>query len=142
MIDNQTHTDMEILPFEQWTEEEQLFTYISDTHKSAYGYRPRGKYNGLSVEELREELEFLRGVAQEQMNYEKQMERESYERFLSNLQSVIESGAGDEETALRWMIEAEDDLMDAGHFMWRHGFSQYSDYGRELKQKIEPLITY
>ena len=42
--------------WDQLSEKEQLLQYISDTHKSAYGFRPRGpQYDNMSVEELRAE---------------------------------------------------------------------------------------
>ena len=43
--------------WEQLTEREQLLTYISDVHKDAYGFRPRGSYDNYSVVELRAELD-------------------------------------------------------------------------------------
>ena len=45
--------------WEELTEREQLLTYISDVHKDAYGFRPRGSYSDYSVVELRAELDSL-----------------------------------------------------------------------------------
>ena len=45
--------------WDQLSEKEQLLQYISDEHKSAYGFRPRGSYDHMTVVELRAELTHL-----------------------------------------------------------------------------------
>ena len=45
--------------WEELSEKEQLLTYISDVHKDARGFRPRGMYNDYSVPELKKVLDDL-----------------------------------------------------------------------------------
>ena len=51
--------------WDDYTEQEQLLTYISDVHKDAYGFRPRGQYDDWSVEDLKVELDRLVDYANE-----------------------------------------------------------------------------
>ena len=63
--------------WEDLSERDQLLTYISDTHKDAYGFRPRGLYNDMSVQELKVELDRLYEAASEEADRMQNLEKES-----------------------------------------------------------------
>ena len=52
--------------WEELSEKEQLLTYISDVHKDAYGFRPRGDWTDWTVPELKKELDRLYDAAHEE----------------------------------------------------------------------------
>ena len=99
--------------FKEWDELpelEQLQSTYSDAYKDAYGFRLRGmsseQWN--SVEWLKAELEFLNGEVARRITEEEEYEKVAIERFEKSVASMIEAGAKDRETALRWIFEAED----------------------------------
>lgn len=85
-----------------------LSSFISDAHKDAYGFRPR-HYN--MAEMPMAELEALaddmvcavaRAVAEE--NDREAAVRAAFEAGVAKVRAM---GAGDRETAVRWLVEAE-----------------------------------
>jgi len=93
------------------TEREELLTLISDLYKDVYGCRPRGIFSDCTVEELRAEFDSLCESNERKMAEDAQMEAEAAEEFEKRVSETIAMGAGDRETALRWIFEA-DDLME------------------------------
>ena len=100
------------------SEKEQLLTYISDVHKDAYGFRPRGLYNDLSVPELKLELDKLYEAASEEADRIHLMETQAWKALKSHYANLVDMGAKDFRQALAWDMEAEDViLVDAGHYV-------------------------
>ena len=62
--------------WEELSEKEQLLTYISDVHKDAYGFRPRGDWTDWTVPQLKEELDRLYDAAHEEAVRIETMEKE------------------------------------------------------------------
>ena len=125
----------------QLSEKEQLLQYISDAHKDAYGFRPRGQYgDDWSVEELRVELDRLCDYANEVYELEKAREVERLEEFEANLVKLMNCGAKSRMEALRWIIEADEDAQrDPGYFMYMNGFSEYTNDA--AKYLLQDIIT-
>ena len=96
--------------WEELSELEQLQSTYSDAYKDAYGFRPRGmsseQWN--SVEWFKQELEFLNGEIARRISEEEDGEKLAIERFEKSVVSMIEAGAKDRETALRWIFDAEE----------------------------------
>jgi len=130
--------DIMIKEWEELTEQEQLLQYISDMHKSAYGSRPRGGYDHMSVEELKVELDKLSNIANDVYEQEKAYEEECADEFDSLVLSIQASGAGNRETALKWLLESSDCGGDLEYFIWGHGFL-FTDRGQALKQELAEL---
>jgi len=64
------------------TEKQDLLTYINDTHKALYGYRPRFDYDwvkDVSLDNLRKEANYLEGEIVESIQQDK---RDAHERML------------------------------------------------------------
>ena len=125
--------------WDELTEREQLLTYISDVHKDAYGFRPRGKYgDDWTVEELKEELDRLVDYANEVYEQEQIAAEKAADAFDEQILAVQASGAGNREQAIKWLVEADEDAQyDPGYFMYLNGFSEYTnDAARYLLQDI------
>ena len=127
--------------WDQLSEKEQLLQYISDAHKDAYGFRPRGQYgDDWSVEELRVELDRLCDYANEMYELEKAREVERLEEFEATLVKLMNCGAKSRMEALRWIIEADEDAQrDPGYFMYMNGFSEYTNDA--AKYLLQDIIT-
>ena len=102
------------------SERDQLLTYISDTHKDAYGFRPRGLYNDMSVQELKVELDRLYEAASEEADRIQNLEKESWKELKSHLANLVNMGAKDFRQALDWDMQAEDCVHE--------GFKDYGFY--------------
>ena len=106
--------------WEDLSERDQLLTYISDTHKDAYGFRPRGLYNDMSVQELKVELDRLYEAASEEADRIQNLEKESWKELKSHLAKLVNMGATDFRQALEWDMQAEDCVHE--------GFNDYGFY--------------
>ena len=123
------------------SEREQLLIYISDVHKDAYGFRPRGKYgDDWTVEELKEELDRLVDYANEVYEQEQIAAEKAADAFDEQILAVQASGAGNREQAIKWLVEADEDaLWDIEHYVWKQGFL-FTDRGRALVKEIADLF--
>ena len=101
--------------WEQLTEREQLLTYISDVHKDAYGFRPRGSYDNYSVVELRAELDRLCEIAEEEYKLQQEREAEAYKALHKHFADLVNMGARDFKQALAWDMQAEDCIQSCGY---------------------------
>ena len=113
--------------WEQLTEREQLLTYISDVHKDAYGFRPRGSYDNYSVVELKAELDRLCEIAEEEYKRQQELEAEAYKALHKHLADLVSIGARDFKQALAWDIQAEecehDGFIDFGFYCYKKGIA-------------------
>ena len=127
--------------WDELSEKEQLLQYISDEHKRAYGVRPRGQYDHLSVEELEVELKRVNAYANEVYEREQALEEESADEFEALVKTIQHSGADTRETALRWLVSATPgNNWDLEHFVWQHGFL-FTDRGRALVKELKEIYT-
>jgi len=123
------------------SEREQLLIYISDVHKDAYGFRPRGRYgDDWTVEELKEELDRLVDYANEVHEQEQIAAEKAADAFDEQILAVQASGAGNREQAIKWLVEADEDaLWDIEHYVWKQGFL-FTDRGRSLVKEIAEIF--
>jgi len=63
--------------------------------------------------------------------------------FKKLITNTIELGAGDEETALRWLTSSETfySSQDVEHYVWDKGIL-FTDYGKELVNKLMNIVTF
>jgi len=116
---------------------EELYSYYSDISKEAYGFRCRLDLSGMSCHDIDlaiEQMEFMANVARE--------EQEQYhdvcdERFERNIESIINLGAKDRATAIRWIVDANDlgEEWDAGYIEYSFGLT-YGKYNEELTRSM------
>ena len=108
--------------WENMSDVEQLHSIWWDAYKDAYGFRPRTIEVGhWTAEMFRSDLEFLGKEIERQEQNRRDEEALAVERFSKRVQEVIESGAGDRETALRWIMEADDCRGDWEYLCYQNG---------------------
>ena len=97
--------------FKTWEEMSVLEQYACtywDMYKDAYGVRPRGiDTSTWTLEDFSKEFDLLGKVIEEEEKARKEAEAKAVERFEAQVQSFINSGAKNRETAIRWFHEAE-----------------------------------
>jgi hypothetical protein len=114
------------------------YTDLSDLYKEAHGVRPR-HYKALwTEEELEAEYKHLSAIAEENFKEEEKREAQALVEFEKLLQDTIDLGAGDRETAMRWLIEGSGEY-DLGYFFWEHGLSYeiQLDWAKKYKKYVK-----
>ena len=125
-------------------ERQDLISYISDAHKDAYGFRPRGfNYAEWSMADLEAEADRLSEAVTRAIEANELEENRAVEAFEQSVQNTIEMGAGNRVTALRWLTDAE---IFYSHqcvesFVWSHGIL-FTDYGRALVTELADIVTF
>lgn len=90
------------------THREELMDYISDAHKDAYGFRPRGyNYPEMTDAELEAEAASLSEAVNREITRERVEEAKCREAWEASVSDTIKLGAADRETAVRWLLDAE-----------------------------------
>jgi hypothetical protein len=113
-------------------EKVELISFISDYHKDAYGFRPRNyNFQAWSMDELNTFIDELEVIVKENIAEEE-----------IRLQA-ISLGAGNIETALRWMFDGSgvelDEQEAAETFAWKNGIL-FSDYGRLVVKQLNKIL--
>lgn len=102
-------------------------TDLSDFSKDAYGFRCRSYKEWWTKDELEAEYERLSAISDENHAIEVEREKEALRAFEALIQDTISNGAADRETAIRWLMDAEDcdpDCeQDVQYFLWGYGLS-------------------
>jgi len=98
----------------------------SDTFKDVYGFRPRNCTDEAwnSKKWLQQEIETLAIKLDIQIKEEQLLEQQAILKFEKQVESVIATGAGTRETAIRWIFEAEDNeykKYDRDYFCYCNG---------------------
>jgi len=118
--------------FDMYTYSDQLY---SDFHKDAYGFRPAKDDTFYTATPERKQV--IWNLVAEQFEYKQNEEKledaRSVAQFKDWVDSMIQNGAKDEETALRWIVEDRDfqNEMDVEHFVWEQGIL-FTDYGKQV----------
>lgn len=108
--------------WDEMSDVEQLHSIWWDAHKDAYGFRPRGTEVGhWTAEDFRSELKVLGEAIDRAEKARLEEEARAVEEFEQRVQKTIETGAGDRETALRWMMEGSDCRGDWEYFCYHNG---------------------
>lgn len=117
---------------------------VYEMHKSAYGVKGRHyDFENMTDQELKDELEHLCKVANEEYEREQKFYAEQVEAFKKLVQKTIDVGAGDEETALRWLIGDKKfyHIQDVEGWVYDCNIL-FTDYGKELVKKLDKIVTY
>lgn len=128
-----------------------MYTYsdqlISDLHKDARGFRPHEAfYEGWTQSDDDNKQAIWDGLCREMgRRQEVEARHEAYllAKFKEEVQSYIELGAGDRQTALRWMTQDETfyHSQDVERWVWKQGIL-FTDYGRELVKELEKIVEF
>lgn len=125
------------------TDREELACYIYEAHKDAYGVKGRHyDFDSMSIEELRKEADRISDAVAEEIAREKEAAARAVVDFEKEVQAYIELGAGDRQTALRWMTQNLEfyHIQDIEHWVWEYGIL-FTDEGRELVEELKTIIT-
>ena len=120
---------------------------VSDLHKDARGFRPRAAFmEGWTQSDDDNKQAIWDGLLRELDHVqaeEARMERKALLDFHDMLERVIEAGAGDRQTALRWMTSTETfyHSQDVEHWVYNQGIL-FTDYGRELVKELMDIVTF
>lgn len=130
---------------EPMTERESMIQIYSDFHKDAYGFRPRGiNYHEFSLAELKADFQRFESICKENRRAQEEAEKRASEEFEARVESVINMGAGDRKTALRWILDSydEDDFWyGVDFFVSCEMHMGYGEYSKQLANELEPLIV-
>ena len=131
--------------------ENSMFTFddqtVSDLHKDARGFRPHAAFmEGWNSSDDENKQAIWDGLIRElerHQAWEAMLERKALLDFHDELEILIESGAGDRQTALRWMTETETfhNSQSVEHWVYNQGIL-FTDYGRELVKELMDIVTF
>lgn len=97
-----------MLDWNEMTPLEQAQCMYSDFHKDAYGFRPRGVDTSTwTLEDFDREFAVFARVCEENRIAQEAAEMAASVRFEQRVEDLLQSGAKDRATALRWIHEAE-----------------------------------
>lgn len=99
--------------WEEMSHNEKLHSEYYDFYKEVHGIRPRWIYAeggepGYSEQQMESMLKQLAEDSVAVFAEEERLEQEAIAKFEAQVAEVIESGAGDRETAIRWISQAYD----------------------------------
>lgn len=110
---------------------------ISDLHKDAMGFRPGEAFWGFwataSDDEKQAEWDSLCKWMEKEVEREKAEQAAAIEKFEKHVTNVICMGAGDRETALRWIMDSSNCEGDWDYMCYHHGLP-YGYLKRPVKQ--------
>ena len=126
-----------------------MYTYttdlFSDLHKDVYGYRPRGAaMEDWNSRTPRQKNELYNALCDElevvTQDEKRQADRNLFE-FTGLIMDMIELGAKDRETALRWMTQDHEfhSEQDVSHWVWAHGIL-FTEYGKQLVKDLLEIV--
>ncbi len=126
-----------------------MYTYttdlFSDLHKDVYGYRPRGAamedWNSRTPRQKNELFNALCEELEEVTRDEKRQADRNLFEFTGQIMDMIELGAKDRETALRWMTQEHEfhSEQDVSHWVWAHGIL-FTEYGKQLVKDLLKIV--
>ena len=123
-------------------EKTECLMWISDLFKDVHGIRPRGyNFQEWSFDELTNFVNDLSAQADAEREYEENLAKQAELDFEKKVQDIIDLGAGDRETALRWMLQGdmgddkELDLYAVEWFTMSRGID-YTDTGRKVEKEL------
>lgn len=97
---------------------------FSDLHKDVYGFRPRGHWfydESATDQERQAEWDYLCQRLSEQIAEENTAKEKAWAELEARVADLVSRGAGDEQTALRWIVESlnpsETDLCYGGEWV-------------------------
>jgi len=125
-------------------EREDLTIYIYEGHKDAFGVKGRHyDFDAMSLEDLRKTADYIERSIQESIAAEQAAEAQALEEFEHRVAETIRYGAGDRQTALRWMTQGETFYHHqcVERWVWDQGIL-FTDYGRELVKELMDIVTF
>jgi hypothetical protein len=119
-----------------------LHSYISDAHKDAYGFRPRGIYDiqGMSIPQLEALCSELSDAVGETIDRERAEQDHCRTVFEKSVTTLMADCEIDRATAIRWLMEAEGEETTMSYFQFEYNLGY--DYNI-LTGEVDPIrIAY
>ena len=126
-----------------------MYTYttdlFSDLHKDVYGYRPREAamedWNSRTPRQKNELYNALCDELEEVTRDDERRAARNVFEFTGEILDMIELGAKDRETALRWMTQEEEFHSEqcVSHWVWARGIL-FTDYGKQLVKDLLEIV--
>ena len=108
--------------WEDLSELEQCRETYWDMYKDAYGFRPRGiDTDSWTVDQYIQEFDHLEKVIQERIDEENEAQQAAALKFEDRVLQLIGLGAGNRETALRWIDDADGSYGDMEYLCFLNG---------------------
>ncbi len=86
----------------------EVMMWVSDLYIDVFCFSPRGyNWSSFSITELEEFVNDLGEQAEAEAKRAEEMANEAEVEFNKRVQEVIDLGAGDRETALKWMLDGD-----------------------------------
>lgn len=103
-----------VAQFDRYMNEQEIW----DMYKEVNGVRPRGiDFKSMSDDEVVDMMLDLREQAEVHFRHEQEREAAAVEEFEAMIRQTIDMGAGDRETAIRWLKEAREGQEASDDFM-------------------------
>ena len=120
---------------------------ISDLHKDAYGYRPRGRFFADWAEatdaEKQEMWDIMTATLEANAKAERAQELKDVAQMEADIGAYMAFGARDRKDALRWMTQSQ--TFYSGQcvegWVWEKGVL-FTDYGKALVQELLQVVKY
>jgi len=121
---------------DRYLDETTLYEMVSSCTSKSYARTVVAKTDNMSDAEFKKEMDYWSKENEEHFAREKEQEEMAIKEFEERVTDMISSGAGNRETALRWIMQAEnmEDESDAGYIC----YSLHIPYS--YQKEFEPLI--
>ena len=139
--------DMDILRDEALAAEVERYDlemYIYDMHKAAYGVKGRHyDFKSMSMDDLRKLADRIADAVEVAEAEEAHAAEVAIADFEATVGEFIEAGAGDRETALRWMAMEETfySRQCVEHWVFDHGFL-FTSHGKAVVEELMNVVTF
>jgi hypothetical protein len=100
---------------------QQYADHYSDYHKEAYGFRPRHDTSNWTIEDYQNEFTHLADMCQANNDLQALNEQAAIAEFETLVTKMINIGAGNRDTAIRWLADAEGTDTDLDYFCYKYG---------------------
>ena len=126
--------------WDELTDREQLEVQVYELHKDVYGYRDRRGYDHLTDAGLEMKFQYLVNKLREVEEMRAKREERDVAEFKRQVALVMEAGAPDFDTAIRWLYNNGGDNWchqnDPEHWVYDQGIL-HTDFGRDVAARLE-----
>ena len=139
-MNNIDMVDMDILKDERFD----LECFIYDMHKAAFGVKGRHyDFASMSMDEPRKLADRIADAVEVAEAEEAHAAEVAIADLEATVGETIEAGAGDRETALRWMTMEETFYgnQDVSHWVYKHGFL-FTSHGKAVVEELMNIVTF
>ena len=121
-----------------------LETFIYEEHKTAFGVKGRHyDFASMSRNDIEREAERIADAVDEALKAEEDELQIALSKFNILVRETILLGAGDRETALRWLTQDETFYHHqcVEHWVWNQGIL-FSEEGRKLVTELVEIVNF